>query len=83
MSIISLIILLNINDLQTILRCCSHESSISKFPKAALVPPAAKTVWKSVLGLFPRIQTSRSDFFTSMAHLKPAPPQPITRTFDI
>ena len=34
-------------------------------------------------GLFPRIHTSRPDFLTSIAALKPAPPQPITRTFVI
>ena len=52
--------------------------------KLGVIPAeAAKTVWESVLGLFPSIQTSRPAFFTSMADLKPAPPQPITRTFDI
>ena len=31
----------------------------------------------------PRIYTSRPDSLISIADLKPAPPQPITRTFDI
>ena len=59
------------------------KSSLSMFPKAAFIPPAAKTVWESVFALLPRTHTSSPAFLTSIAALSPEPPQPMTNAFEV
>ena len=64
-------------------KCCCHESLESTLPNDAFMPPAANTVCTSSLILFPITVTSTPAFFASIAALSPAPPLPITNTFEM